>query len=152
MPTFDIDSYLLDVLTKIDECGWSVVAVEPDPGDSGPGFAYTVGLTTTGNPELAIFGLPARLAQSLLNQVAERLLGGEIIRPGDRLERVIGNGLTVTAVDMTDLSELGVVAAVYGHADRALQLVWPDPDGRMPWQPDYSMAPEAQPLFGPGLD
>ncbi|GAB3760237.1 DUF4262 domain-containing protein [Microlunatus parietis] len=152
MPTFDIDSYLLDVLTKIDDCGWSVVAVEPDIGDPEPGFAYTVGLTTAGHPELAIFGLPARLAQSLLNQVAERLVGGESIRPGDRLERVIGNGLTLTAVDMTDLSELGVVTAVYGHADRALQLVWPDPEGRMPWQRGYSMTPEAQPLFGYGLE
>lgn len=46
-----------------------------------------------------------------------------------------GNGLTLAAVEMTDLSELGVASAVYGQVDRALQPVWPDPEGRMPWPP-----------------
>lgn len=150
MTPAEIDSYLLDVLTRIDECGWSVVAVEPDAYDAEPGFAYTVGLTTTGNPELAIFGLPATLARDLLNQVADRLILGESIRSGDRLEDVIGNGLSLAVVEMTDLSELGVVAAVYGHADHALQLVWPDLAGRMPWHPDCTTPPGMQPLYGIG--
>jgi hypothetical protein len=74
------DDYL-DVLREIiNGHGWAVQYVE---GEDRP-FAYTVGLTDLGLPELLITGLPPRTAKRLLNSIAHDMVDdGTILRDDD---------------------------------------------------------------------
>ena len=83
--------------------GWQVLAVaeggacdHPDhvheERDGGPGFtfAYTLGLGhRAGHPELLMSGLDRRLMTHVLNDVAQRVMDGRRLRPGDVLEDVL---------------------------------------------------------------
>lgn len=48
-------------------------------------FAYTVGLFGIAHPELLVFGLDARTAGALLNDVSARVREGRILVPGSTL-------------------------------------------------------------------
>jgi hypothetical protein len=63
-----------DTRAKIAAHGWTVIGVFSTPEDPGPSFAYTVGLSGKGLPELAIYGLHAQIAHSVLNEVARRMV------------------------------------------------------------------------------
>ena len=51
-----------DTRAKIAAHGWTVIGVFPTPEDPGPSFAYTVGLSGKGLPEVAIYGLHTQIA------------------------------------------------------------------------------------------
>ena len=140
----------LSLLAKIEAHQWAVQGVygADDPSARSTDFAYTVGMSTLGHPELAIFGVPVRVACPILNALAERLAGGEAVIPGSPLEHAIGGPDPAVAIEMTDTSQLVMVTYIYGEVDAALQIVWPDPHGHFPWERPWSMG-DAQPLFGP---
>lgn len=140
----------LSLLTTIDKNRWAIQGVlgSTDPRDPGPEFAYTVGLSTLGLPELAIFGAPLRFGASVLNAVARRLVAGEAITGGTALSRDEDSPIEAVAIDMTDTSELLALTSIYGGVDAALQIVWVDPHGKLPWDRGWSMG-DAQPLYGP---
>lgn len=142
------DAFMIDIFEKIGRYGWTLVGVYGDEQEPGPPFVYTVGLTALGHPELSIFGLPLETGAELLNLVAARVKNGLSLKPGDRIGQVFINEGTLGVIRMTDRTELRAAACLYGDQDVAFQLVWPDPEFRMPWEPGYSMAPEAQPLYG----
>ena len=56
--------YLDQIRDLIDRCGWAVQGVERDRVR--PPWAYTVGLTAAGHPELVVTGLPLTRAADLL--------------------------------------------------------------------------------------
>lgn len=58
--------------------GWAVQHVECERRP----FAYTVGLTRRGLPELVVTGLSPRRGQRLLNIAARRALVGDLLTPG----------------------------------------------------------------------
>ena len=66
------DDYLAMMRDKINYYGWAIEGVERD-GDHPP-WAYTVGLTQYGRPELVITGISITRGADLLNQVAAHLL------------------------------------------------------------------------------
>ena len=53
----------------------------------------------------------------------------------------------VVFVHAADTDRLTAVAQVYGRVD-ALQMVWPDSTGRLPWETGYRNGPDVQPLLG----
>jgi hypothetical protein len=59
-------------------------ADDPAPG---PPFAYTVGRSGAhfGQPELVVFGLDPDTAQTILNDLAERVRGGQRLHAGQRI-------------------------------------------------------------------
>jgi hypothetical protein len=136
----------------IDRVGWAVTAVLPTPDDpdtAGP-FAYTVGLTAHGHPELAIAGLDPATAQALLNDLASRVFDkAERFSHGQHVSDLIV-GYDAVIVDGPPTPKLWPGAAVgrYG-ADhvRLQQIVWPDADGRFPWQDGYTFDADVQPLI-----
>jgi hypothetical protein len=117
--------------------GWEVVLVGAD-GDAAPAFAYTVGLPhRVGHPELLISGLRTEVMQHVLNEIADGLVGGLTVQPGDGLEGLlVGVPLLVEQVSDAAL-ERTVTWSSWFHRRRssALQLVWPDAGGRFAWQP-----------------
>lgn len=130
----------------IDDHGWTVIGVFPTGPTDGPPFSYTVGLTDRGLPELAIYGLEPRAAGGVLNVVARLAIdAGEFAR-GQRLDGLLAGGLPLAVIEMNDTTDMTGVRALYGAVLAAQQIVWPDPDGRMPWE-NGSLGP-VQPLKG----
>jgi hypothetical protein len=121
--------------------GWQVMLVGQGEGPREPVFGYTIGLTHRQNhPELVIVGLNAELIHPTLNRVAERVMNGRRLEPGDSLEGVLG----VVPVLVEELNDVGLDETViwsrwfHRRPVRALQLVWPDTSARFAWQPGAS--------------
>lgn len=129
----------------IGEHGWAIVGVFPAAEAEGAPFCYTVGLTGKGLPELAIYGLDLNTGGGILNGLAQRMVDRGELRGGERLEGELEGGLPLAVIDMGDTSELAAVRRFYGAVLAARQIVWPDPQGRMPWE-DWSCSDEAQPI------
>jgi hypothetical protein len=130
--------------------GWAVTAVLPDSGEAP--YAYTVGLTETGAPELVITGLPHPIAYALLDDAAQRVRHhGTRWHHRDLVDDLIADH-DAAIIDGTanDLILAGTANARYG-ADhvRLQQIVWPDPDGHFPWDPGYRYPATVQPLLNP---
>ena len=142
------DRVFTDLLRIIDEHGWAVRNVLAGATPEDVGFSYTVGLTAFGHPEVIILGMPFESAQDFLN-----LIGGEV-RRGARFEHGTVTGeftdddSPVVFIRAEDTVRLSAVEQVYGRVS-ALQMIWPDSTGRLPWQHGYRNPPEAQPLLGP---
>lgn len=135
----------------IDRVGWSVTMVAPTDDDPGVTFAYTVGLTAHAFPELVIAGLPPAIAHALLNDLAGRVYDTAVrFGHGQRIgDLVVGYDAVIVDGPATEMLYPGAAYARYG-ADRVRlqQVVWPDPQGRFPWQPGYDHDGHPQPLIG----
>ena len=79
----DYLEHLRDLIARF---GWAVQGVERDRVH--PPWAYTVGLTPNGRPELVVTGLPLGRATRLLNDVASHVLHATAPRPGEPPRRL----------------------------------------------------------------
>lgn len=142
------DPVLNTALEHIARVGWSVTGVFPTETAGTVPFAYTSGLTALGLPELVIAGLPIHTMHAILNDVAGRDDGPW--RHGQRLDDVItgGHAVEIWEGSPTDTLHLGTASRIYGRdrVQRAQQILWPDTEGRMPWQPGCQVA-DLQPLL-----
>jgi uncharacterized protein DUF4262 len=125
------------VISDVQEHGWHVILVSPD--ESGPGFAFTIGLFHSyGHSEVILFGLPDKVAHSVLNLIGAGVKGGLQLHDGDRsrhfLER---HECAFVAFPVTAYHDyLGYARWFYsGDGFPVLQCVWPDANGRFPWEP-----------------
>lgn len=130
--------------------GWQVVIVgsgaceccdgapaEAD-GDSGPAFAYTVGLGhRAGHPELLMSGLEPDLMHRALNGLARRVVEGRRLAPGDVVEGVLSAAPVALAPASAYALDEVVTWSGWFHRrpPEALVVVWPTTSGVFPWQP-----------------
>src|SRR6516165_1256364 len=121
--------YLEHVRDVIACCGWAVQGVQRDR--IRPPWAYTVGLTSHGKPELVVTGLPLARAVELLNDVASHVLHADAPRPGEQVP-LVG----------------GPVIEIVGPEIRALQLVHADDRGHWPWEKGFRGVRGGQPVLG----
>jgi Domain of unknown function (DUF4262) len=147
----DFENFLRSQHEIIDKVGWAVTAVLPTDDDPGAPFAYTVGLTARGHPELIIAGLDPATAQVLLNDLASRVYDKAVrFTHGQRISDLLA-GYDAVVIDGRGTDELhpGAAYAHYGK-DRVVlqQIVWPDRDGRFPWNTGYAYPADTQPLIG----
>src|SRR5215471_11367155 len=80
-PQSSHQDYLDHMQGLIDHSGWAVVGIEDDRIH--PPWAYTIGLTPRGRPELVVTGLPLSRATWLLNTVAPYVLNTAVLLPGE---------------------------------------------------------------------
>jgi hypothetical protein len=121
--------------------GWMIQAVFGDPHAMPPlpGWAYTIGLLTGfGRPEIIAIGLPSDVGAALLNDLGERIRNGERFSDGQVVDELANFPVVFRRVDPSRLAfwlGRGVQYAFeHGITEfAALQLVWPDPKGRFPW-------------------
>lgn len=121
---------------------WAVVGIMPTTPTNPPPWAYTVGLSQYGYPELVMTGLAPTVAQPILNLLAARMLDDYDFRPapGDDLHDVISGDypLRVVAVSDENVKEyLKVAVSLLPTPPCALQIVWPGPTGEWPWESDH---------------
>jgi Domain of unknown function (DUF4262) len=137
--------HLDHVRTVIARYGWAVQGVRRDGVH--PPWAYTVGLTTFGQPGLAATGLSPRRAADLLNGVAEHLLHAAAVRPGGQVKLV--DGPLIQIVEVAELTaHLTIAVDLFGPRIRALQVVPAGDCGHWPWEPGYRRAQDGQPELG----
>lgn len=134
-----------DIREKIDAYGWAVRNVsDADPAKC---VSYTVGLTAHGHPEAVMTGLPPEAGTAFLNFVGEIVVreGGRFTAGEPTTELADGPAMPVIAV--SDTSALTAVEALYGEV-QAVQIVWTDSSGHLPWEPGYANPPGSQQLLG----
>jgi len=141
------DDEMAELTRAVEQDGWAVRAVF-EHGLRAP-WAYTVGLTRFGRPELVVTGLDALEAADLLNEVALLLVEtDEAPRPGSRIPAT--GGVPVEFVEVAAPDEHLVRAvALHGEGVRAVQVVWSDERGHWPWQRSFRSAGGGQPVLGP---
>jgi hypothetical protein len=129
------------MLADIRGHGWHVVGIPDD--EVGPGFAFTVGVyLRTLQPEILIMGVFLRPSHRVLNAIAEYLLAGGTIVPGERYSDFVdGRQVLFRPIHPTQYREyLGCAMWFYKPLDApfpALQCIWPDLQGRFPHEAGF---------------
>ncbi len=129
---------------KIDSFGWFIQYVSGER-NAAP-YAYTLGLTEHGQPELIATGVAVQQAAALLNE------GGNVLhrRPLTHGQRITVAGRRVEVVELPHPeAHLLLACDVYGPAVRAVQLVHADDSGVWPWSRSYRGGAGGQPVLGP---
>lgn len=137
----------------IETKGWCAepVALTEDPPT--PGYTYTIGFETRfGHPEVVIFGLQPVAANGLLEMIAMHIDAGGVI-PDGMFVGLLDNELpaAMLPVDVAENAHLFPGATTFhGHENyRVCQFVWPDRDGKLPWDEGYDIRLRiAQPVLG----
>jgi Domain of unknown function (DUF4262) len=137
--------YLDHMQDLIDRFGWAVVGVERDRVR--PPWAYTLGLTQHGRPELVLTGLPLPRATWLLNAVAPYVLDTAVPQPGEAVH-VEGGPLMEVVRVAEPAAHLTIAVELYGPGIRALQLVYADDRGHWPWDAGFRGRRGGQPVLG----
>lgn len=131
----DVDGYMKAVEKNIDAYGWHCVAVF---GDASECLSYTVGLSKTyGHPEVVVLGLPPELSHNLLIMAVDEIkAGGRLDGACDRI--IKGGEVVFTPVSKAHvLEEMPIACMFLKDMDfEVVQLVWPDANGKFPWNPD----------------
>jgi hypothetical protein len=110
-------------------------------------YAYTVGLSAHGRPELVVTGLPYDRAVDLLNAVAEHALHADAPAAGEVIP--LRGGPVIEIVQVAEPSvHLPVAAAINGRGFTALQLVYADDRGHWPWGAGFRGGHGGQPVLG----
>ncbi len=125
------------ILVDIAEVGVHIVHVQKSA--AWPLHSYSVGLTHSfQQPEVIVFGLPADAATSLIDSVADEAGDGRRFEPGSQHDGLLHNyPVRFATVSSARVAELMPKAAWANGGDvAAVQLVWPDKQGRWPWQDD----------------
>lgn len=142
------------MLEHILDYGWSDISVFPTKESPGLPFNYTVGLTLSGHPELIIMGMDNQQMHGVLSSACQAIMNGTVFESGSYVAtNVVLQQHRVAFVAVTDVRNdefpLTMAERMY-HEFSALQLVWPDSDGRFPWDEDFAeMYRDRQVLLGP---
>jgi Domain of unknown function (DUF4262) len=130
--------------------GFSVVTVFG--GRDHKGFAYSVGLAQSfHHPEILISGLSGSTASILINDCAERIRNGMRFEDKSMVDGLLKGPYRcefrkVNGVNKVD--RLGIAFAYYKSFDfDVLQLVWPDMQGRLPWDQLHDSEENVQELL-----
>ncbi|HLZ73741.1 DUF4262 domain-containing protein [Phenylobacterium sp.] len=151
-----------DTARRVRRQGWSGIYV----GDyrSSPSWAYTIGfLSSLGAPEVIVFDVPQRSANGIFGTVFEELKAGELVlRDGEAWKSAAHPAVWREVHPSRYVDEeqpwLGIaetIAAIQaGPEFRAFQLVLSDPEGRLPWEPQYDerLRPLQRELYLPAAE
>ncbi len=115
-------------------------------------FAYTVGLFGLGHPELAVVGLSAGDAATMLNYLAAGVGMGRNLVPGEVIDSLEPRQRFLVEV-VPNPGQIAFAANRYYQRPDAfsvglLQVTWSDCEGRFPGEPGCSIPAHVQPRPG----
>jgi hypothetical protein len=136
----------------IEAHGWAVVKIDADAQE--PAYAYSVGLYKTfQHPEVIVFGLDLDVLHRMVNTIGEQVKQGQGFEVSDADDRVI-EGYRCAFRQVAAAAEpayMGILIAYYGHNVPALHCIWPDREGRFPWEVGTSLDfRQRQPMLSDG--
>jgi Domain of unknown function (DUF4262) len=143
-----------DLLAKcqrtIERHGHGVIGVFPT-ADSPPeeqfSFGYSYGLAGQGKPELLVTALDSRLATMVINCA---VVAG-VTAPGEYDEVLEGHKVRAVPVNGEGLGLMNMARHFAPEGGfTALQLVWPDPEGRFPGDDGYDEGRWSQTVYERG--
>ena len=141
------------IKADIERVGWSLISVLSNGEE--PGFSYTIGLSKTfSHPEIIIFGIPSKAAHGMCNNIVKNILRKEkSLIPGRLYDKIAdGFGITFIQVDGVFRDQRMLLLNLYYDDPGkvlALQMVWPDPNSKFPWEAGFDHRYDiAQPLLG----
>ncbi|WP_285017260.1 DUF4262 domain-containing protein [Novosphingobium sp. fls2-241-R2A-195] len=139
-PDETLDEGERQFLNVIKDHGWFHTRVF-DGKDEHPDFSYTTGFSVNhGYPEIILFSLSKDVSHSILWDIWREIEAGTRPEAGTRVHGIFGNADAVLLpVAKSSYEEhLGWNRWFYGNDDfDCLQLVWPDRDGRFPWESGF---------------
>lgn len=128
------------ILHDVSVAGCHVIKVMGD--ESGPGFAYSVGLFHNfAHPEILLVGLNLDLMHGIINNLRNDIRGGARFVPDTRVAGIIERfDCSFREIARPHYRELlGCARWFYkGNNFPALQCVWPDMKGRFPWENGFN--------------
>jgi len=155
------DEHFFRIHSAIETFGFFTMAVRATT--TRPPWAYSIGFLEVGQPEVVVVGLHAGSAHQLICWAYHEMthhgpveLGRQHTRPfvngaGDELPLAV---LPVPDVQWEHPSDLTLHMRVYYEArggypcePRVCQVVWPDEDGRLPWDPGCDATVRAEQLL-----
>jgi hypothetical protein len=129
------------LLSDVAEHGWHIPHIFAD--ESGPCFSFSVGFYLKfGHPEILVMGLSQSVAHKFINLVGGYIRSGRVFRPGERTDD-LAQGFSCCFVPIVTehyREYLGYGIWFYRSLKQpfpALQLVWPDKQGKFPWESGY---------------
>lgn len=126
MPPDELAARLAGIADVVRRDGFHVQCAQP--GVRNWPYAYTVGLTALGHPELVVSNLSPDECLPLLGSLCSNICAGGRIAPGAAWAKV---GVFFTAYP----ESVALAGQLYPDAPvRALQLVLHDSQNRFPWQ------------------
>ena len=138
-PTDRLDGHEQNFVGKIRQHGWFRTSVIGD--DAGPGFSYTTGFWLSAqHPEAIIFSMRADIAHDILWNLYRDAQRGQALPIGRRTEAIFANlpAYVFPVAKRYYADFLGWSRWFYDGDDfPCLQVVWPDPEGRFPWEADF---------------
>ncbi len=129
------------LLSDINSLGWHVINIFED--ETGPAFSFSVGFYLSfGAPEVLIMGLKHSIAHHLINLIGLRLKNGKRYREYERASDLAeGFDCTFVSIGLEHYEEyLGYANWFYRSLNQpypATQLIWPDKQGKFPWEAGY---------------
>jgi hypothetical protein len=135
------DEHDQKLLSDVKQYGWHVPHIFAD--ENGPGFSFSVGLYLKfGHPEILVMGLEQPVAHKFINLIGGYVSTGRVFRQGERTDDLAqGSPSSFIPIAIEHYQQyLGYGIWFYRSLKQpfpALQLVWPDEQGRFPWENDY---------------
>ena len=145
------DDHDRKLLSDIEEYGWHLVAIKEDEVE--PAYVFSVGMFhTLGKPELCMFGLhETKVMGEILNNIGQMMRDGTTFVDGDTSDEILeGYNCVFRTVKPQLYAEYFGYDRWYYEGDDfpMLQCVWPDKDGKFPWESDFDSAYlPAQPIM-----
>jgi hypothetical protein len=143
-----MDDFVKHSMDTIIKSGHQVLYVFPDSPDQ-VAFAYTVGRSVKDRPELLMTGpMVAAIMTNILNDVAE-YDDSQPINAGDLLPAdtvLVDYPARVVAVDPRE-AQMFQAINFFGEDLNALQILWPDAEGRFPGDPGCTIDETFQPRY-----
>lgn len=130
---------LIQTKQNIEKFGLEVMMIGST--DYLPSFAYSIGLKKTYNhPEIICFGLSYNLSHEIINDIAEIIKNGEVIKSGKIYTNIFEDSrATFLDVDQRNISDYFGAALNYYQNEEftALQLIWTDRNDKFPWEESF---------------
>lgn len=138
---------------RLKKHGLAIQFTFPTEEGQGPRFAYTIGMTDIGHPELLVIGLPDELAGLVFNQVHNELRTGQRTGRELMIEKILSVPLLVHATDPGKSCAYTIQGdehyRIRGLRPVYSQLIWPDPAGIYPHQEGFDEdMKQIQPYLG----
>jgi hypothetical protein len=112
--------------------GWAMAGV--GTGHAAVTFVYTVGLQKSfAHPDLIMFGIAPTEAEGVIDVIAQRVKAGE---PAHEGVMILGAAEVPLMPRWADAERIRLLVPAQLARGRYsyLQIVWPDPKGRFPWE------------------